>query len=40
MLTQKYLLEEDYKSWKREYDEANAVMINRDKTVEKVIESL
>ena len=40
VLTQKYLTEETYNNWKKEFDEANALMINRDKTVEKVIESL
>ena len=40
VLTQKYLTEDDYMVWKKEFDEANTLMINRDKAVERVVEGL
>lgn len=40
VLAQKYLTEGEYQEWKKEYDDANAAMINREQAVAKVVESL
>lgn len=40
VLAQKLLTEKEYQQWKKDYDEANASMVNRDASVAKVVESL
>lgn len=40
VLAQKLLTEREYQQWKKDYDEANASMVNRDASVTKVVESL
>lgn len=37
VLAQKLLTEREYQQWKKDYDEANASMVNRDISVTKVV---
>ena len=40
VITQKFLLEDEYQEWKKRFEEANTSMVNREKKVREVIESL
>lgn len=40
IISQKYITEEEFKEWFAQYEDANAVLVNRDAGVRKVIESL
>ncbi len=40
VITQKFLLEDEYLEWKRRYEEANTSMVHREKKVRDVVESL
>ena len=40
IITQKYITEKEFKEWFAQYEDANAVLVNRDAAVRKVIESL
>ena len=40
VLAQKYLTEKEFKEWAKQYEEASALMVNREATVRKVIDSL
>ena len=40
IISQKYLTEKEFNDWNVQYEEANAVLVNRDATVRRVVESL